>query len=278
MNLGPATHNARITRNVIADNCANPLGGVNDCSANIIYWGSTPLHGVQQQHDRLPASPLQPRRLRLQPGHAGLPRVDRLQQPGRAQLLLLDGQRLQRRPAGQRHQLRMGREVRTRRPPDDHGHRSPVPATARHRHTPGATTASRRATPAPHTSRSDPSARRVRPAAGSAPWQPKVCKQAGRSLNAGFLVGRCVLQRPRHAELLQAAQGADLHLADPLAGDAEDLAHLLERHRLVAVQPVAQLDDPPLALGQAGKRLLQVLPHDLARGDLVGLVPVRRPR
>lgn len=41
VNLGPATHNARLTRNVISDNCANPLGGVNDCSANLIYWGST---------------------------------------------------------------------------------------------------------------------------------------------------------------------------------------------------------------------------------------------
>ncbi len=39
INLGPYTHDGRFTRNVIADNCANPLGGVNDCSANVIYWG-----------------------------------------------------------------------------------------------------------------------------------------------------------------------------------------------------------------------------------------------
>src|SRR5687768_4837763 len=39
INLGPYTYNGRFTRNVIADNCANPLGGTNDCSANIIYWG-----------------------------------------------------------------------------------------------------------------------------------------------------------------------------------------------------------------------------------------------
>jgi hypothetical protein len=39
INLGPYTYNGRFTRNVIADNCANPLGGVNDCSANVIYWG-----------------------------------------------------------------------------------------------------------------------------------------------------------------------------------------------------------------------------------------------
>ncbi len=39
INLGPYTYYGRITRNVIADNCANPLGGVNDCSGNVIYWG-----------------------------------------------------------------------------------------------------------------------------------------------------------------------------------------------------------------------------------------------
>src|SRR5687767_12555120 len=61
----------------------------------------------------------------------------------------------------------------------------------------------------------------------------------------GALVLDCVLERPRHAELLQPAQRADLHLADPLSRDAEVLADLLERHRVVPVQPVAQLDDLP---------------------------------
>jgi hypothetical protein len=41
VNLGPATQRASFFRNVIADNCANPLGGTNDCSANVIFWGST---------------------------------------------------------------------------------------------------------------------------------------------------------------------------------------------------------------------------------------------
>lgn len=41
VNLGPATQGASLYRNVIADNCANPLGGPNDCSANIMFWGST---------------------------------------------------------------------------------------------------------------------------------------------------------------------------------------------------------------------------------------------
>ena len=55
INLGPHTYDARFTRNVIADNCANPLGGPNDCSANIIYWGFTQFTDVQQQHRGLPA-------------------------------------------------------------------------------------------------------------------------------------------------------------------------------------------------------------------------------
>jgi hypothetical protein len=39
INLGPQTHNGRFTRNVIVDNCADPLGGANDCSGNVMYWG-----------------------------------------------------------------------------------------------------------------------------------------------------------------------------------------------------------------------------------------------
>jgi hypothetical protein len=41
INLGPSTQSASLYRNVIADNCANPLGGVNDCSGNIMFWGAT---------------------------------------------------------------------------------------------------------------------------------------------------------------------------------------------------------------------------------------------
>jgi hypothetical protein len=41
INLGPATVGATIYRNVIADNCADPFGGVNDCSANVMFWGAT---------------------------------------------------------------------------------------------------------------------------------------------------------------------------------------------------------------------------------------------
>lgn len=41
INLGPATQGATVYRNVIVDNCANPLGGVNDCSGNVMFWGAT---------------------------------------------------------------------------------------------------------------------------------------------------------------------------------------------------------------------------------------------
>jgi parallel beta helix pectate lyase-like protein len=41
INLGPATRDANIYRNVIADNCANPLGGPNDCGGNVMFWGDT---------------------------------------------------------------------------------------------------------------------------------------------------------------------------------------------------------------------------------------------
>jgi hypothetical protein len=46
INLGPYTTNGRFTRNVIADNCANPLGGTNGCSANIIYFGLSSYNPV----------------------------------------------------------------------------------------------------------------------------------------------------------------------------------------------------------------------------------------
>ena len=41
LQIGPSTNGGQYQRNVIADNCANPLGGTNDCSANEIFWGSS---------------------------------------------------------------------------------------------------------------------------------------------------------------------------------------------------------------------------------------------
>src|SRR5579862_9072935 len=48
---------------------------------------------------------------------------------------------------------------------------------------------------------------------------------------------------------LELLQRVVLDLADPFARDAEGLADLLERARLHAVEPEAQLDHAPLALG-----------------------------
>ena len=47
INLGPSTQGATVYRNVIVDNCANPLGGVNDCSGNVMFWGSTSATTVE---------------------------------------------------------------------------------------------------------------------------------------------------------------------------------------------------------------------------------------
>ena len=124
MNIGPYTHDARITRNVIADNCANPLGGLNDCSANIIYWGFTKSTDAFNNNTvAFPHFRYNLAGMRLRPGHARLPHMGGVEQPRLAQLLLLPGQRLQRRPAGQRDQPRMGRQVRAGRPFDHHRHR-----------------------------------------------------------------------------------------------------------------------------------------------------------
>src|SRR5436190_868411 len=60
-------------------------------------------------------------------------------------------------------------------------------------------------------------------------------------------------------KLLQLLQRVVLDLADALAGDAERAPHLFERQRLVAAQPVAQLDHLALALGKGVQRLLDVL-------------------
>src|SRR5919198_3638488 len=60
-----------------------------------------------------------------------------------------------------------------------------------------------------------------------------------------------------------------LDLADPLARDAEGAADLLERARLPALEPEAQLDHLPLALGQRLERLLDVLAAQRERGLLV---------
>src|SRR3954470_6470493 len=75
-----------------------------------------------------------------------------------------------------------------------------------------------------------------------------------------------VRERP---ELLQALV---LDLADPLAGDVERATHLVERPRMLAVETVAELEDPALAVRQGAEDLLQRL---LAHRDLCSLVGKR---
>ena len=58
---------------------------------------------------------------------------------------------------------------------------------------------------------------------------------------------------------LEALQRVVLDLPDALAGDAERAPDLLERERLVAEEPEAELDDLPFALGQRVEGLLHVL-------------------
>src|SRR3954469_17529503 len=75
-----------------------------------------------------------------------------------------------------------------------------------------------------------------------------------------------VRERP---ELLQALI---LDLADPLAGDVERATHLVERPRMLAVEPVAELEDPALAVREGAEDLFQRL---LAHRDVCRLVGQR---
>src|SRR3954468_4624630 len=59
---------------------------------------------------------------------------------------------------------------------------------------------------------------------------------------------------------LQLAKRPRLDLADPLAGDADLGADLLERCGIAVVEPEAGLDHSPRALVQGVERLLQLLP------------------
>src|SRR5918999_3835849 len=70
----------------------------------------------------------------------------------------------------------------------------------------------------------------------------------------------------RHlAELLSLREGLKLleavvlDLADALARDVEDPPHFVQRPRLLAVQPVAHLEDAPLAVRERREHLLQGL-------------------
>ncbi len=63
-----------------------------------------------------------------------------------------------------------------------------------------------------------------------------------------------------------------LDLADPLAGDVEDAAHLIECEWGLAVQAIAKLEHTPLPLAERGERARQRL---VAKDDVCGLVGQR---
>ena len=62
-----------------------------------------------------------------------------------------------------------------------------------------------------------------------------------------------VLEPLRLGQAFELLQRVVLDLADALARDPERATHLLERARLRAVEPVAELDDAPLPLGQRAR-------------------------
>ena len=62
----------------------------------------------------------------------------------------------------------------------------------------------------------------------------------------------------------QLAQGLGLDLANPLAGDAEIAANFFEGAELAVFQPVAQDDDPALAVGQFFQRIADLGPEQAA--------------
>ena len=75
------------------------------------------------------------------------------------------------------------------------------------------------------------------------------------------------MKRLRLGQVLELLQRVVLDLPDPLARHAEGAADLLERARLAAEQPVAELDHLALALRERVERVLDVLAakHELRR-------------
>src|SRR5205085_6457719 len=67
-----------------------------------------------------------------------------------------------------------------------------------------------------------------------------------------------VLEALGLGEALELLQRVVLDLADPLAGDAEGAADLLERARLLTLEPEPKLDHLPLARRERGERVVDV--------------------
>src|SRR5918995_7471671 len=71
------------------------------------------------------------------------------------------------------------------------------------------------------------------------------------------------------SQRLKLLQRLVLDLADPLAGDVEGPSHLVERARVLAAEPVAQLEHAPLAVREVLERLAQRLLGEDIGGALI---------
>src|SRR5579872_5763252 len=80
---------------------------------------------------------------------------------------------------------------------------------------------------------------------------------------------RDVAELLRLGEALQLLERLVLDLADALARDVERAADLVERARVLAAEPVAQLEHAPLAIGEVLQRLAQRLLGEDLSGPLV---------
>src|ERR1035438_7292672 len=73
----------------------------------------------------------------------------------------------------------------------------------------------------------------------------------------------------RLCEALQLLQRLVLDLADPLPRDVERASHLVERARVLAAEPVPQLEHAAFAVGQVLERLAQRLLGEDLGGALI---------
>src|SRR5205823_3193224 len=93
------------------------------------------------------------------------------------------------------------------------------------------------------------------------------CASATADESTGVL--RYVAELLRFGERLELLQALVLDLADALAGDVEGAPDLVERARVLAVEPVAELEHAPLAVGERREDPLQRLLAKRRLGRLV---------
>src|SRR6266567_2419356 len=97
-----------------------------------------------------------------------------------------------------------------------------------------------------------------------------VLKEGAHGGTRGSPVLGDVAKHLRVAERPQLLQALVLDLADPLARDVEHPPHLVERARMLAIQPVAELEHLALTLGEHAEHAAERRLPQLALGDLVG--------